>query len=547
MVVTMKKYLERLPCEKCGSSDGIQVVEQEDGSIDGFCFVCDTFYANPRDGRGPAVQGERKRVITIDPCSLPVKALIDRGIRKEICEVFGVRVAVREEDGKTPLKSYYPDTKSGEVCGWEVRNHEDKQFYASGDRKGELELWGTPLAKKNNGRKLFITEGRIDAMSLYQALIDCNSKKYSHLLPSVVSLTRGASGALKDIIANRDWVESFGEIVLVFDNDSAGNKALKEVLKTFPLFKVATLPVKDANDMLMAGREKELFDEVMWNAKIIRQGETVEIDDIIEQALIRPKMGIETPWPSVTKLIYGFRPHTIHIVGAAPKIGKSDHEYQILHHLVYNLKVGVGVFDLENPPAKTAKKIASKADGVDYTRPDSLFNTEDLRNTLLEQRGFVKFYDRGASREWDDIRVAMEEMHQLDGINFFVLDPITALISRYTSSEANDRLNEICTDMADFVHKFPVTLFNYSHVNPKPKGSKAHEDGARVLSSEFTGSRAMEKWFHYGWGLRRNRGPDCPPEEQNVSYLDLLFDRDFGNSGTVTLYFNKNNMSYLEM
>jgi len=117
-------------------------------------------------------------------------------------------------------------------------------------------------------------------------------------------------------------------------------------------------------------------------------------------------------------------------------------------------------------------------------------------------------YDRGASRDWIDIRIAIEEMYLLDGIRIFTLDPITALISRYKASDANDLLNEICTDMADLVQKYPITIFNYSHVNPKPKGIKSHEDGARVLSSEFTGSRAMEKWFHYGWGIRRNRSPD---------------------------------------
>jgi twinkle protein len=139
----------------------------------------------------------------------------------------------------------------------------------------------------------------------------------------------------------------------------------------------------------------------------------------------------------------------------------------------------------------------------------------------------------------------MEEMHLLDGINFFCLDPITALVSRFSSSEANDKLNEIMTDVADFVQKFPVTLFMYSHVNPTSKG-KPHEEGGRVLSSQFTGSRAMEKWAHVGFGLRRNRSPECPPEEMDVLYCDLLFDRDFGNGGTVPLYFNKDDMSLLE-
>jgi len=540
--------IEKLPCPSCGSSDGLQVFD-EDGKFNGLCFACKKYYHDPY-GTGNEPGKAEKKVTNlfpkVNPETLPVRSISDRSIKKETCEQYGVRVELSESDGKTIINSYYPDTKDGKVVGWEQRSHKDKKFFGIGDRKGALELWGTKLARKNNGKKLFVTEGRLDTLSLFQSIIDNTPSKYKSLKPSVVSLTRGAAGALKDLINNRDFVESFGEVILCFDNDKAGDAALKEVLKTFPMFKVATLPMKDANDMVMAGKSKELFDRVMWKSTVQRQGQVVDVEDFIEDALKRPQMGIATPWPTVTKLCYGFRPHTIHIIGAAPKIGKSDHEYQVLHHLAYKQKVKVGVFDLENPPAKTAKKIASKEAGIDFTKPDSSYHDSDLRMHLQNLQGKVRFYDRGASRDWPDIRVAIEEMHLLDGINFYAIDPLTALVSRYTSSEANDKLNEIMTDMADLVYKHPITILCYSHVNPKPKGSKPHEEGARVLSSEFTGSRAMEKWAHYGWGIRRNRSPDCPPEEHNVSYLDLLFDRDFGNSGTATLFFNKEDMSYLE-
>lgn len=546
----MGDCVEKLPCPKCGSSDGLQVFWDEKAEYNGTCFACNRYFAHPYLGKEKIKIEEKtypnKNLPVVDPETLPVRGLPDRSVDEQVAELYNVRVALSEKDGTTVVKSYYPDTRDGVLVGWEERDHKTKRFSAIGNRKGSLELWGTALAKKNNSKKLFITEGRIDTLSLYQTIVENNSSKWKHLKPSVVSLTRGASGAVKDLLNNRKFVESFDEVILVFDNDDTGVKATKDVIKTFPLFKSVTLPLKDANDMVMEGRSKELYNECMWNSQVVRQGTVLDVSDFIEEALIKPKMGIETPWPNVTKLTYGLRPHTIHIVGAAPKIGKSDHEYQIVHHLAYRLKERVGVFDLENPPAKTAKKVASKEGGIDYTRPDAEYEESTLRAHLESINGVVKFYDRGASRDWQDIRGAMEEMHLLDNVNYFILDPITALISRYTSGEANDILNEICTDMADFVHKFPVTLINYSHVNPKQKGSKAHEDGARVLSSEFTGSRAMEKWFHYGWGIRRNRSPDCPIEDQNISYLDLLFDRDFGNSGTTRLFFNKENMRYLE-
>ena len=204
------------------------------------------------------------------------------------------------------------------------------------------------------------------------------------------------------------------------------------------------------------------------------------------------------------------------------------------------------MFDLENAPAKTAKKLAGKHDKIDYSRPDVVYNDDDLRASLLSMNHLVRFYDRSASRDWEDIRIAMEEMHLLDGINIFILDPITALISRFSSSEANDKLNEICTDMADFLMNYPVTLFCYSHVNPKAKGAKSHEAGGKVYSHEFTGSRAMEKWFHYGHGISRDRTEDCPEERHNMSEFRMLFDRDFGQSYSCDVYFEEKTITYLE-
>jgi twinkle protein len=542
----MGRCIEKIPCPSCGSSDALQVFQEEDGSYNGLCFACNRYYHDPYNGS----VGEKEVVCissSIDPTKLPEGSIPERKIRLESSQEYGVRVAYSEEDGRTVVKSYYPDTKEGVVTGWEERDHVSKKFLSIGDRKGSVELWGTNVAKRNNGKKLFITEGRLDTLSLYQAILDHTSTKWAHLKPSVVSLTRGAAGAVKDLVNNREFVESFDEVILVFDNDEAGKKAVRDVTKTFPLFKSVELPLKDANDMVMGGRGKELYDKAMWGAQVVRQAEVVDVSDVIEDALIRPEIGVPTPWPAVNKLTYGLRPHTIHILGAGVKAGKTDHEYQLIHHLVLNEGQKVGIFDLENPPQKTVKKIASKEAGKDFTKPDCEYEDDELRGQLQKLDGKIRMYDRGASRDWADIRAAMTEMFLLDDIKFFFIDPLTALVSRYSASEANDILNEISTDIADLVYKYPITLFCYSHVNPKPKGAKTHEQGGRILTGEFTGSRGMERYFHYAWGIRRDRSPECPLKEQDVSYLDLLFDRDFGNSGTVKLFYNKGNVSYLEM
>ena len=540
--------LYKIACTDCGSSDAKQVFATDSGEENAYCFACNTF--DPLDSKPSNVvkinKKEESSMKLSDINSLPTREIADRKLSKETVARFDVRLGLSEQDGKTVTHHYYPDHKDGKLVGYEVKEVANKQFTSVGDRKGELDLWGQHLAPA--GRKLFICEGRLDCLSLYQAIKEHMPSKYATRDPAVVSLTRGASGAVKDLMAkaNRQFLSKFEEVILCFDNDDAGKKATRECLKAFPLFKVVKLSEKDASDMLMKGKGKELFQAAVWDSVYERQGELVTIDEeLIEKACVKPEIGISYPWPTLTKATYGIRPHQLIIVAAAPKIGKSHFEYQLASHLI-SMKERVGIFDLENSPVMTARRLASKQGKVDFTRPDVDYDPDFLRSTLRGMSEYVTFYDRGASRDWADIRTAIEEQHLLDGTNIFFIDPITALISRFTSSEANDRLNEISTDMSDLCHTYPITIFCFSHVNPKQKGSKSHEAGARVLSSELTGSRAMEKWFTLGIGLSRDRTPECPVERQNISEVYALFDREFGNSFICDVEYNVQTTEYLE-
>jgi len=538
------KPLHKISCKDCGSSDGKQVFVQEDGKQNAYCFACET-YDPMQDTPKIKYKQEESTVMTMpDISNLKSLEIPDRLIRKDTVEYYGVRLALSEVDGTTVTEHYYPDHNNGELIGYEVRDCINKNFKSIGTRKGSFDLWGQSIVPLS--RKLFITEGRLDAMALHQVILDNTPPKYAQYKPAVVSLTRGATSASKDLLHNRDFISKYEEVILCFDNDSAGKKATKDALKIFPLAKVAMLSEKDANDMLVKGKGKELYQATVWNAQVLRQGEVVDVHDFIDKAMERVKVGLTFPWESMTRLTFGIRPNNIFICGAAPKIGKSDFQYQLVHHLVYNEKVKVGIFDLENSPITTGKRIASKEAKLDFLRPDKVYDDSLLRNTLEGLEGKVRFYDRSGSRDWVDIKATIEELHLLDGINIFCLDPITALISKFSASEANDALNLIMTEMADLVQSYPITIFCFSHVNPKPKSSKSHEQGGKVLSSEFTGSRSLEKWSHYGIGLSRNRTEDCPEEDRNITRVSLLFDRSYGQTGGFNLYFDEETVTYLE-
>ena len=539
-------FLYHTSCQLCGSSDAHARYEQSDGTINGTCFSCGVFHKSSTAEVVPInKQYKASKMKTIEEIKqLPILAIPDRGISESTAKKYGVRSSLSEADGKTITHIYCGDTLGGKLKGFECKETASKQFSSIGDRKGELDLWGSWTC--NGDTKLFITEGRLDAMALHQTIEKFNGEKYKSFKPCVVSLTRGVSNAVKDLLNNKELLSRYKEVVLVFDNDEAGKKAVKDCLKVYPLFKSASLALKDANEMVLQDRARELFTACVYNASVVRQGEVVDVSDIIESAMTKPQMGISFPWDTVTKACFGIREGTIHCVGAAPKIGKTDHQHQLVHHLVYNEKVKVGMFDLENSPVKTAKKLASKQAKKDFTRPDTIYEDSELRQTLEGLDGKVRFYDRAGSRDWEAIQTAITEMHLLDGINIFMIDPMTTLVQGCDASQTNTELGKICSSAADLVSMYPITIFFYSHVNPKPKGSMPHEKGARVYSSEFFGSRSMERFFHYGHGISRDRSDECPDDRKNMSEFYMLFDRDFGQSYTCDVYFDESTVTYLE-
>ena len=162
------KCLHKAPCPECGSSDARQFYEKPSGVVDSFCHSCDTFFPsddNVQEAASSFVKRHKsKPMFDINNVeSLPTREI--RGVREEICKGFGVKVLLSETDGQTITSHVFPDRVDGRVVGYEVKST-DKKITSVGDRKGNLQLWGQHIAMKNGGKKLFITEGRLDAMSL---------------------------------------------------------------------------------------------------------------------------------------------------------------------------------------------------------------------------------------------------------------------------------------------------------------------------------------------------------------------------------------------
>jgi twinkle protein len=142
-----------------------------------------------------------------------ISAIQDRRISMDTAKRFGVTV---EHDASGSItKHHYPyySQEGDKVVGTKVRGVADKTFYATGDMQS-AGLFGQQTFAAG-GKYITITEGEIDAMAAYEM---------NGGFPAV-SIRSGANSAVKDIKASLEYLETFDNVVICFDNDEAGRKA----------------------------------------------------------------------------------------------------------------------------------------------------------------------------------------------------------------------------------------------------------------------------------------------------------------------------------
>lgn len=540
----MSKCVEKLS-HSCNSKSGLQVFEKEGGGYDGYCFACGTYVPNPYDdkpeGYKPVyvkkseeeIKKEVDEITEYETCDLP-----ERKLRKESLEYFGIKIGVSETDGVTPTSHYYPYYKEGVLTGYKARVIEGKKFFAKGSIKG-CDLFGWEQAIAAGNKKLFVVEGEIDAVSLYQIFKDHNKNtQYAHLHPSVVSLPHGAGCAVKELSRfSAEIRKHFKEIVLVFDNDAAGRKAAEDVMKVLPEAMVASLPDKDVNDCLVKGKSRACYTAIVFNAKKPKNTRIVSGASLHEAAKEPPKYGVSWPWRHITEATRGIRLGETIYIGAAQKMGKSEVVNTLAAHFIKEHGWKTFLIKPEESNIKTYKMVASKMVGKFFHDPTKPFDDEAFERAGEMIGDNLFMLDLYQHVGWEtlkaDIRAAA-----LEGCKVIILDPITNLTNGMNPSDANTRLQEIAQELAAMALDLNVVIFIFCHLR-NPDSGVPHERGGEVLSSQFAGSRAMARSCNYMLGIEGNRDPNLTPEERNLRTLVLLEDREFGEVGRYRLYWDQ--------
>lgn len=327
--VTIGVCIDKLS-HTCGTRKGLQVFEQDDGTIDGYCYACNTFVADPYHdkpkGYRPPVPLQRspeeieKELNTV--LRYPTKAIQSRLLTQEALSYYGITTAVDEETATTPVTAFLPyfDLK-GNLTHVKVRTLTEKKMWSMGNAKNPS-LFGWQQAVATGAKRLIITEGEFDAVAL-KIIIDRYCKEqYADFKPAVISVPKGAGNAHSDIARYASEIRKyFREVVLAFDQDEDGQRAVEEVCKILPEALVANLPAKDANACLLEGKEKAAYNAVTFNLAKPKNTRLVWGEDIHEEAKEQAQWGLDWPWKRVTEWTRGIRFGETIYLGAAQKMG----------------------------------------------------------------------------------------------------------------------------------------------------------------------------------------------------------------------------------
>lgn len=501
------------PCPDCGSSDALTI--NDDGSTK--CYSCGVF--TPGNGKKVSASPKEKKIMDIYYGG-EIVAIKSRGVSEETAKKYGVKTDIK---GNISYPLY---DKNGNLVATKARKGGKKDFIYTGEPRKAV-LFGMN-SFGDGGKYLTITEGQDDAMAAFEMM----GSKYP-----VISIN-SAGTAAKDVKQNLDYIESFENIVLVFDNDEAGNKAREEVAEVLSANKtkyVQLTKYKDANDYLMAGDEREFVNE-WWQQKTLSPVGVVSGEDAWESLIAkRTQKVIPIPksMPELSaKLNGGIVRGEITTIGALTSVGKSTFINNFVYGFLKESNVKVGYLGLE---ASVGDVIGAMIDlELGYKATDTL-SDEELKEqykkmSFLEQ---LKVVDHRGSLELDSLTKRIRNIIVSFDLDVFILDPLQQALQNLE----NDTVKQVMDALLKIASSTGVSFVVVSHMR-KPSEKDPHN----VTEYDLLGSSAINQVSFTTVLLSRDKMSE-DERVRNCVKLHLPKSRRTGDTGSAGwLWYNKNTL-----
>ena len=526
------------PCTECSSSDGACI--NEDGSA--FCFSCQTHIKNYTGGGKETIIEETEFEIhkrnkkmegsgsSSSQSSLIFTELTDRKISLSTAKKYGVKATIVNG---VVAKHHYPYFNGHELAATKVRG-KDKTFIWSGSAK-EVGLFGENIFKAG-GKFITLTEGECDAMAAYELM----GSKWP-----AVSVKSGAGGGVGDVKANLEYLESFENVVINFDNDKPGKEAAIEIAKllTPGKAKIMSLPVdfKDANDMLRQGRHSAYVSS-FWDAKIYTPSGVLNLSDqfLAYQELRNNKVeAIPYPWFGLNTKLEGMRAGELVTLTGGTGLGKSSVTREIEHWLIEQTDDNVGVIALEENWSRTAEGIMAveanaklHLDSVKANYTDEEMDNYFKKVFMGENEGRVWIHAHHGVNNVDDIFSKLRYMIIGLDCKWIVVDHLHMLVLSTLESDERKAIDGIMHRLRTLVEETGCGMILVSHLR-RVDGNRGHENGIETGLNHLRGSQSIAQLSDCVIALERNQQAD-DDIEASTTKVRVLKSRYTGDVGIAT-------------
>jgi twinkle protein len=488
----MANFIQHEPCPNCDSKDNL--ARYDDDSA--YCFGCKYF------------ENGGKEVMQTGTIIGEFKKLNARKITEETCRKFNYRVGT--VDGKQcHIMDYGSATKF---------RFKDKSFTWKGDTKLS-KLFGEKLFK-SSGKRIVITEGEIDALTISQV--------FGNKWP-VVSIKNGAAGAEKDLKNSLDFLHKYEDVVICFDQDTPGKEAAKKCAELFTpgQARIVSLQLKDANEMLLQNKVQELISSI-YDAQVYRP------DGIIDGSTLYKEISTKNVnefvpyhFKQLNLKTHGLRRGELVTITAGSGIGKSLICKEIAFDLITNHKKKIGYIALEESVKKTALGLLS----IDLDTPlhiDSSVKEDKLKQSFdkVLSDGNVLFYDHFGSLDSDNLISRIRYLAKGCACDYIILDHISIVVSGLEGGDERRAIDNAMTRLRSLVEETGIGLILVSHL--KRPADKGHEEGAHTSLSQLRGSAGIGQLSDIVIGLERNQQS---AKNANLTTLRILKNRFSGETG----------------
>lgn len=515
---------------------------------------------------GAMVNYKEPKETVADVDKFPFADLSFRGITKEIAALYGVRMAVSESDGKTPVAIYFPYyDQAGNLCAYKKRDltldkSEKGHFSVVGKLSIGCKLFGQHVAETINRKhnNITILEGEYDLLAYSQsAIAHAESRGYKNMVPFAVSISMGTLNAAANVLSNEGFVKTFDKVTIAFDSDFAteaerlkgimrgkeASNAVATALLTNNVY-IAQQPdgCKDANDALLAGLGSELVRLYNFEAKKFSGEKILAAREISLESILKPKVeGIHVDaFPELMHKIHGFRTGELVILTAPSGAGKST----ICSELMFSfLESGnkTGAMMLEETEEETMQRMIARKLSVNYnsfkhnpTKVCEKGAIEEAYNWLTEGDKFF-ILDHFGSMPISDLLSKINLYVKLHGVRYLILDHLSMVISGSRVSDERKELDIVMTELAAYCASNDVCIIAVSHLNrdiakdfKAQKGKENEPFWVSVTKESMRGSSSLEQLSWIVLGIEPEIRPD---KSRGRVRLTVLKNRPWGYLG----------------